>query len=121
MPRYTLLIHGAEDEWTGYSDDEREAIYAEYRTLSDDLAAREMLLGGGELDLSTTATSVRLAPSGGGTAVSDGPYADVKEALGGFFLITAADMDEAVGVAARIPSARTGAIEVREVVEFSRE
>ena len=80
-----------------------------------------MLLGGGELDLSTTATSVRLAPPAAARPSSDGPYADVKEALGGFFLISAADMDEAVAVAARIPSARTGAIEVREVVEFSRE
>jgi hypothetical protein len=116
MPEYLLLIAAKEDSWSALSEAEREAVYAGYQELSDDLAARGAMRGGAELDHSSTATCVRVRD--GETIVTDGPYAEAAEQLGGFMQIEAADMQEACVIAARTPTARNGAIEVRPVLEL---
>ena len=117
MPEYLLLIADSrEDAWWASHPAERDAVYAGYRELSDDLAARGAMRGGAELDHSSTATCVRVRD--GETVVTDGPYAESAEQICGFFQIAAADMQEACAIAARIPTAQTGAIEVRPVMEY---
>ena len=112
--QYALLIYGDEGAWAARSDDDRTVLYAEYSAVSSDLRAQGKLLGGEELQAVTTATTVRVRS--GETVVSDGPFAETKEALGGFYLIEADSLDEAIEWAARIPDARVGTIEVRPVV-----
>ena len=110
--KYALLIYSNGSAWESLSDEERNAIYGEYAAIS----ASPGIIGGEELAGGETATTVRVQD--GRTLTTDGPYAETKEALGGFFLLEAADLDAALDVAARIPAARTGgAIEVRPVVE----
>ena len=111
--QYALLIYGDAGTPDGQSDDERRARHAEYAALTADLRAEGKLLGGEELQPVTTATAVRVRD--GETLVSDGPFAETKEVLGGFYLIDADSLDEAIEAAARIPSARIGTIEVRPV------
>ena len=112
--RYALLIYGDEESPEAQSDEERRAWYAEYSALSADLRNEGKLLGGEELQPVATATAVRVR--NGDTLVSDGPFAETKEVLGGFYLIDADSLDDAIDAAARIPSARIGTIEVRPVV-----
>ena len=112
--QYALLIYGDEETPDARSDDERQAWYAEYSALTADLRKEGKLLGGEELQPVETATAVRVRD--GDTIVSDGPFAETKEVLGGFYLIDADSLDEAIEAAARIPSARIGTIEVRPVV-----
>ena len=110
--KYALLIYSHEPDWESLSDDERGAIYAEYAAVSE----TKGIVGGSELHGSETATTVRVA--NGETLTTDGPFAETKEALGGFFLFEAENIDDAIAVAARIPAARRGgAVEVRPVVE----
>jgi hypothetical protein len=111
--QYLLLIYGDEARWDAVSDEDRTAVYREYGALSADLRDQGKFLGGEELQPITTATTVQVRD--GDTVVSDGPYAETKEALGGFYLIEAESLDEAIEWAARIPTARTGTIEVRPV------
>jgi hypothetical protein len=112
---YMLLIYGEEDRWDDASDDERNAMYAEYFKLSDDLRAKNALLSSNELQPVATATTVRV--QNGETLVTDGPFAETKEVLGGYYLIEAESLDEAIEWAARIPAAQHGKIEVRPVVD----
>jgi hypothetical protein len=112
--QYMLLIYGSEERWDSYSDEERKAIYEEYYALSRDLRDQGKLISSHELQGSATATSVRLRD--GKTLTTDGPFAETKERLGGYYLIEADSPGEAVEWAARIPSARDGVVEVRPVV-----
>ena len=105
--RYLALIYAGEREWDALTHDERSAIYARYRALMQD----DRIVGGDELAPTTTATTVRVRD--GETVVTDGPFVETKEALGGYFLIEAESMDEALDLAAQIPGAETGAVEVR--------
>ena len=112
--KYMLLIHprDARDQYNTLSDDEQAAITAEY------MAIRELpgIVGGGELQPPDTATTVRVAD--GQTLTTDGPFAETKDFLGGYYLLEADDIDAALEIAARIPAARMGgAIEVRPLVE----
>jgi hypothetical protein len=109
--QYMLLIYGNDTEWDGRSEDEKNAIYAEYGAVAQSPGIK----AGAELQPATTATTVRV--QNGDTLTTDGPFADSKEVLGGFFLFEADDLDQAIEVAARIPAARHGAVEVRPVVE----
>ena len=110
--KYMLLIYGNDEEWENRSDEEKHAIYGEYAAVSESPG----ITGGAELQPATTATTVRV--NGDGEALTtDGPFAETKEALGGFFLFEADDLDAAIDIASRIPAARTGAVEVRPVVE----
>jgi hypothetical protein len=110
--QYALLIYADPGYQEALSDAEREAVRTEFVALADDARA----VGGAQLQPIETATSVRRV--GGRTLVTDGPFADTKEVLGGFYLVEAANLDEAIELAARIPAARLGgAVEVRPVVQ----
>lgn len=115
--QYALLIYGEEGAWDALADDERGAIYAAYGALNGDLRGQGKLLAGEELQSIATATTVRVRDDD--ALVSDGPFAETKEALGGFYLIEAETLDEAIEWASRIPSAKTGTIEIRPVVDHS--
>jgi hypothetical protein len=110
---FLALIHGSENGWSELSDDERKAVYQRYMEFSE----RPEVVGGAELQETTTATTVRVRD--GDSMVTDGPYAEVKEALGGFFILEADSIDDACKLAAEIPAAEHGAIEVRPI--FVRE
>ena len=112
--KYMLLIYHDESTWDGYTEAERQQIYGEYRELVQELAAQGKYLVGDELQPTPTASSVKVRD--GKQMVTDGPFAETREALGGFFLVEVANRDEAVSIAARIPSASTGTVEVRPVM-----
>jgi hypothetical protein len=113
--KYMLLIYHDEPSWKAIAEAERQQIYLEYRKLRGELEARGQYVTGSQLQPITTATSVRVRE--GKELITDGPFAETHEQLGGYFLIEAKDLDEATSIAARIPSARTGTIEVRPLVE----
>jgi hypothetical protein len=113
--KYMLLIYHDEQDWNKHTEAERQQIYGEYRQLIQDLEASGKYLAGNELQPTATAKSVRVRD--GKQMVTDGPFAETREQLGGFFLIDVNDLDEANNIAARIPSARSGSVEVRPVVE----
>ena len=113
--KYMLLIYHDEPRWNALTEPERQQIYLEFRKLRGDLEARGQFVTGSQLQPITTATSVRVRD--GKELITDGPFAETHEQLGGYFLIEAKDLDEATSIAARIPSARTGTIEVRPLVE----
>jgi hypothetical protein len=98
------------------NDTEREACYGESSQLARDLAASGNYLAAAPLHSTSTATSVRVR--GGKPLVTDGPFAETREQLGGYFMIQARDLDEAITIAGRIPGARWGTVEVRPVVEL---
>jgi hypothetical protein len=106
---FIALIHAAEGDWEGMSDDERQAVYKRYMDFSE----RNEVVGGAELQATEAATTVRVRD--GDRLVTDGPYAEVKEALGGFFLLECESIDDACRLAAEIPAAERGAVEVRPV------
>ena len=111
--QYMALIYADESAWETLSDAEREGWYERYRQLSNDARDAGVLVGGDELGPTQDATTVRVR--NGETLVTDGPYAEVKEALGGYYLFECASMEEALDWAAQIPGAEHGAIEVRPV------
>ena len=117
--KYMLLIYHDEQSWNAITEAERQQIYLEYRNLRGELESRRQFLSGSELQPITTATTVRVRD--GKELVTDGPFAETHEQLGGYFLIEAKDLDEATAIAARIPSARTGTIEVRPLAEHAAE
>jgi hypothetical protein len=112
--QYLLLIYHSENEWTRRSAAEQEAIYREYRELIQQLRKSGQLIRGDQLKPATTSVTVRVRNGNAGT--TDGPFAETKEQLGGYFLVEVKTREEAVDIAMRIASARTGAIEVREVI-----
>ena len=113
--KYLLLIYNNEQAWNAISESERQQIYGEYRQLREELLSRGQFVTGSQLQPISTATSVRIRD--GKELVTDGPFAETHEQLAGYFLVEAENLDEATSIAARIPSARTGTIEVRPLVE----
>ncbi len=111
--QYMLLIYGEKESGASLSEDELQSVYAEYGRLSQELRERNAYVDGSELQSVSTATSLRVRD--GETSITDGPFAETKEVLGGYYLIDAESLDEAVEWG-KIPSARTGVIEVRPVV-----
>ena len=111
--KYMLLIYHDETEWDALTEAERQEIYGEYRQLIQELQSSGQYLAGDQLQGTNTA-AVRVR--NGKQLVTDGPFAETREQLGGFFMIEVNSVDEANQIAARIPSARTGTIEVRPVV-----
>jgi hypothetical protein len=107
------LIYGDESRWDAASEAEREAMYERYRAFGQ--SADGKVLDGAELAPTRSATTVRVRD--GETIVTDGPYAETKEQLGGFYLLEVESLDEAAELAAQIPGAATGAIEVRAAAE----
>ena len=112
--KYMLLIYHDEQIWNRRTETERQEIYGEYRQLIQELQSNGKYLAGDQLQSTATANSVRV--SDGKQMVTDGPFAETREQLGGFFMIEADGPDEANRIAARIPSARVGTVEVRPVV-----
>jgi hypothetical protein len=111
--KYLLLIYSEESSWT---DAEREKCYRESTELIHNLDASGQYLGANPLQSVTAATSVRIRD--GKPHVTDGPFAETREQLGGYFLVEAKDLDEAIGIAMRIPAARKGTVEIRPVIEL---
>ena len=110
--KYMLLIYGDEH---ALDEAEREECYRESTQLAHELHAAGQYLAAAPLHPTSTATSVRVRD--GKRLVTDGPFAETREQLGGYFLIDAKDLDEAIAIAARIPEARRGTVEVRPVIE----
>ncbi len=113
--KYMLLIYHDEQSWVGLTDSERQRIYLEYRQLIQELQSKGKYLSGDQLQPATAASTVRVRD--GKSMVIDGPFAETREQIGGFFMVDVKDAEEAAGIAAQIPSARDGAIEIRPVVQ----
>jgi len=112
--QYMLLIHSSEDGWNALSEAEQNEMYAGYGAFTQAVKAKGAFLAGDQLAGSSDATTVRVR--NGETLVTDGPFAETKEQLGGYYLIEAESIDEAIEWAAQIPGAHYGVIEVRPVV-----
>jgi hypothetical protein len=112
--QYLLLINDEESVWGSLPESERNAMYAEYGSYTEELRTRGLLVDANQLQPTSTATTVSVRD--GETIVTDGPFAETKEVLGGYYLIDVETLDEALEWAAKIPSARYGHIEVRPVV-----
>jgi hypothetical protein len=112
--KYLLLIYSDEKAWT---ESDREKCYEESTKLTHDLHAKGQYLGAAPLHPVAMATSVRVRNDK--RLVTDGPFAETHEQLGGFFMIEAKDLDEAIAIAGRIPGARKGTVEVRPVLELA--
>lgn len=110
--RYMLLIYTDEKDWT---DEEREHCYQESTELTHELYSRGQYRGASPLLPVATARSVKVRE--GKQLVTDGPFAETHEQLGGFFLIEAKDLNEAIAIASRVPGARKGTVEVRPVID----
>ena len=118
--KYMLLIHQADaptprtpDEWAKLSEDEQKAVYADYQAINETPGVTSGL----QLGDPETATTVRVQD--GKTLTTDGPFVEIKEAIGGYLLFEAEDLDAAIELASRIPAARLGgAVEVRPIVEW---
>ena len=117
--KYMLLIYQDEKSWNSLSDAEHQQVYEEYGALVGQLQASGQFVSGSELQPITTATSLRVRD--GKELITDGPFAETHEQLGGYFLIEAENLDEATKIAARIPSAKTGTIEIRPLAESAAE
>ena len=111
--KYMLLIYMNEN---AMNQTERAACYVESTQLAHDLQARGQYVAAAPLQPVATATSVRVRD--GNPVVTDGPFAETREQLGGYFMIEAKDINEAVAVAGRIPGARKGTVEIRPVIEL---
>lgn len=114
--RYMLLIYGDEAKRQAMTDAERAAEMPLWMTYTNDLAAAGVLRGGDALHFTTASTTVR--PDGGSVVVTDGPFAETKEALGGYYLIDVPSLDEAIDWAKRCPGATMGPVEVRPLMEM---
>jgi hypothetical protein len=113
MPMYLALTYTADVDWTQPEQAEEMKEYAAFGQ-----AAAAVIRGGHALYPTATATTVRVRA--GDVLATDGPYAETKEALTGYYLLDCADLDEAVDLAARMPAARNGAVEIRPVIIFQR-
>src|ERR671923_2698868 len=117
--KYLCLIYENEKNWRSPPPADSEAIMNEYFAFTEEIRKNGKYVGGEALQPTVTATTVRVR--NGKVSTTDGPFAETKEQLGGFYMIEAKDLNDAIQVAAKIPSARFGAIEVRPVVDFSQE
>lgn len=113
--QYMLLIYGDEREWTTMSEDDAKKMYAAYGAYTQELIDSGAMRGGSELAPISSATTVRVR--GGKVQTTDGPFAETKEQLGGYYIIEVPTLDDAVRWASKIPSAAWGSVEVRPMVE----
>src|SRR6476619_3110618 len=113
--KYMLLIYGDEN---ALDQESREKCYGESTQLCHDLQEKGQFLGAKPLHLTSKATSVRMRE--GKRLVTDGPFAETREQLGGYFMVNAANLDEAIAIAEQIPGARIGTVEVRPVIELEK-
>jgi hypothetical protein len=111
--KYILLLYGSEAEWAKATKADQDRAMGEFAGVYADLKAKNQFLGGDPLLPTPTAKTVRVRD--GKTLQTDGPFAETKDQLGGYFLIEAPNLDAAAAIAARLPSARVGCVEVRPV------
>jgi hypothetical protein len=111
LVKYMALIYADESAWETFSEEDRQAAYAQYAAFGEEARAAGVFAGANELGSTHDATTVRVRDAE--TLVTDGPYAEVKEALGGYYLLECDSMEEALDWAARIPGAKHGSVEVR--------
>jgi hypothetical protein len=116
---YLLLIYNDEQAWASLADEERNPIVREYFALTDELRADGAYVAAAPLQPTSTASTIRVRD--GERIVTDGPYAETKEQLGGFYLVEADSAEEALSWAEKIPAARYGAIEVRPLLPVPAE
>jgi hypothetical protein len=112
--KYLLLIYESEAGFAGMSGDEQARIFEEYMVYTKNIKKSGNYIGGEALQAISTATTVRV--KNGKTLTTDGPFAETREQLGGFYFVEAKDLDEAIKLAAGIPASRTGSIEVRPIM-----
>jgi hypothetical protein len=115
--QYIVLIYGNEKGWGSLAKPQLEQMYADYRKYSEDLAKAGVIRAGSELKPTTAATTIRVR--GGKRQVTDGPFAETKEQLGGYYVIEVPDLESALEWAARCPGARDGSIEVRPLAQMA--
>ncbi len=115
--QYLLLIYDDEKQWAKLQPAEIERLMGDYNKFTADVQASGKLLGSNRLRPTSDATTVRVRD--GKPSLTDGPFAETREQLGGYYLVEAKDLDEATKLAARIPSARIGSIEIRPIMQFS--
>ena len=116
--RYLCLIYSDEKTWDGMPKDQLDTMMGEYFAFTDGIKKSGHYVGGDALQPTTSATTVRVR--NGKLSTTDGPFAETKEQLGGYYLINAKDLNDAIQVASRIPSARVGSIEVRPIQEYTQ-
>ena len=112
--QYVLLIYLAEEKWAAMPQAEVDKVMAEYGAFTESIVKSGHYKGGDELQPVSTATTVRVR--NGKPMITDGPFAETREQLGGFYMVEAKDLDEAIKLAAGIPASRTGSIEVRPIM-----
>ncbi len=115
--QYLLLIYESEAQRSGRNEAASAAMMNEYRTFTQSIIQSGNFKAGDALQPTSTATTVRMRE--GKTLTTDGPFAETREQLGGYYLIEAKNLDEAVAIAARVPSAKSGSIEVRPIMVYA--
>ncbi|WP_129667819.1 YciI family protein [Phytoactinopolyspora endophytica] len=120
MAKYMILIYGDDQQWGAMSPEQRDAHEAAHAAFRTDAGSR--IAGGEELELATTATSLR-SDGAGRVTTTDGPFLETKEALGGFYMLEAADLDEVIRLASQLPEVHAGhsGVEIRPVVDHRDE
>ena len=114
--RYMLLIYDVEAEWAAMTQEEKGKVFGEYMAFTEDMKARGAYIAGAPLQPTATATTVRVRE--GRAATTDGPFAETKEQLAGYYILDCANLDDAVRYAALIPGAAHGAVEVRPIMDL---
>ena len=114
--KYILLIYSKETDWTGLSQQEKGEMYQQYMSFTDSIKKSGHYIAGDGLEPTATATTVRVR--NGKPVTTDGPFAETREQLGGYYMIEAKDLDEAADIATRIPGAAYGSVEVRPVMRM---
>ena len=114
--QYALTIYDDQSRWPEMSQEEGEAMSAAYGRVTEEMRAAGVFRAGEGLQPITTATTVRVP--NGERLVTDGPFAETKEQLGGFYVLDCKDLDEAIEWAAKIPGAQSGCVEVRPVIQY---
>ena len=115
--RYVFLIYSQENEWDARTEEEQKATVDAYREIAREASAKGILEGADELQAITAATTVRMRD--GRALITDGPFAETKEQLGGYFILNCENLDEAIEWAQRFPTAQVGCIEIRPIVDNS--
>ena len=116
--QYLLLIYEREADWNAMNEKEKGTIFQEYMAFTQGIMKSGHHRAGDALQPVSTATTVRVR--NGKTVTTDGPFAETREQLGGYYLVEAKDLDEATSIAARIPSARHGSVEVRPIMVYQQ-
>ncbi|HTJ41169.1 MAG TPA: YciI family protein [Kofleriaceae bacterium] len=114
--QYLLMIYDDEKIWETMGEGDRGKMHQEYGAFTQELKKSGKFVAGDALQPVRTATTVRVR--GGKTTTTDGPFAETKEQLGGYYLVECANLDEATAIAAKIPSAKIGSIEVRPIMKY---